>query len=122
MQISLVPAYKCPYCKALAHKEIENEQAAIFCVYCDIPMEKIIFKEEHKELKQAKSDCFEDCLNENIDCGNIEENYTEYVIFTDSDDDGQCESLKELYVKFSKSSLEEIVKSDSFPSQDDQLE
>ncbi|XP_074030275.1 uncharacterized protein isoform X2 [Leptinotarsa decemlineata] len=116
MPISIIPMYKCPHCKALGHKEVKKEQNNIFCVYCDIPMEKIIHKEEYEELKEAKSECFKDCLNENIEFDEIEENECEYVIFTDSedeeDDENQSERLRELYKQFSKSSLEEIVKSE----------
>ncbi|CAH1170360.1 unnamed protein product [Phaedon cochleariae] len=120
MPILIMPAYKCPYCKCLAHKQIEKEEYPIICQYCDIYMERIQMRDKDLEgkylnynvdkLEEFKSECFDDCLEESIDLVDIEENETQYVVFTDSDDDEvENTSIRKLYQEFSKTSLAELL-------------
>ncbi|KAJ8929896.1 hypothetical protein NQ314_017361 [Rhamnusium bicolor] len=128
MPIFLEPAYKCPFCKVLAHKEIEKEEDAIYCPYCDIPMEKRyvyeetctdsitsnVIKDYETNSEELKSICFEDCLKEDISFSDIEENSSDFIIFSDSEDESTEEEnmLRTLYVRLDKVSLEEVVKLD----------
>ncbi|XP_028143365.2 uncharacterized protein LOC114337138 isoform X1 [Diabrotica virgifera virgifera] len=114
MPIFVVAEYKCPYCKSLAHKQIEEEHSRIYCPYCDVLMERIVMADEQilekcrlfevETSKQKLDVCFADCLKEEIDVNEIEENDTEYIIFSDSDEESS-DSMKELYNEFSKAGI-----------------
>lgn len=123
MPIFLVPAYKCPFCKALAHKEIEKEEDVIFCTYCDIPMEKLYADEKMDEIankdyelkyNEVRSVCFDDCLKEDIGFSEVEENEREYIILSDNEDESieEQSKLRTLYTRLKDMSLEEIIKLD----------
>ncbi|KAJ8948712.1 hypothetical protein NQ318_017880 [Aromia moschata] len=126
MPILLVPVYKCPFCKVFAHEEIAKEEDVMMCPYCDVPMEKRDRNEIEECLKQAQKDynldseevksvCFDDCLKEDISFSDVEENTSEYVIFSDSEDESnEKESkLRTLYLRMRDMSLEDIIQCDS---------
>ncbi|KAJ8925213.1 hypothetical protein NQ315_001399 [Exocentrus adspersus] len=114
MPIFLVPGYKCPFCKALAHKEIEKQQDVFLCPYCDVPMEKLCTPQTSSALEDGErvtSTCFEDCLKEEVSFSDVEENENEYLVLSD-DEEEPGEKLKELYARFKSMSVEEVLRAD----------
>ncbi|KAJ8985117.1 hypothetical protein NQ317_012767 [Molorchus minor] len=118
MPIFLVPTYKCPFCKVLAHKEIEKEEDVIYCPYCDVPMEvrdvnENVLKDSREE--EVKSVCFDDCLKDDSGSSDIEENISDFVILSDSEDESNESGnrLRTLYARMADMSLEEIIRTES---------
>lgn len=118
MPLHLTPGYKCPFCKCVVSKEIAKEYFPIFCPYCDIPMRRRNFDKKYKKSNDdvlvttkiddiVTSECSSDCLKEDIHFSDIEENTTEYIVLTDSEDEEEG-SVKELYKKIMKISLSNL--------------
>ncbi|XP_018570513.1 uncharacterized protein LOC108910411 [Anoplophora glabripennis] len=129
MPIYLVTSYKCPFCKALAHKEVGKEEDVIFCPYCDVPMEQLYADEKTEEFvnkdyelksEEVRSVCFDDCLKEGLSFSDVEENEREYVVLSDSEDESSEDQnkLRTLYVRLKDVSLEDIVKLDNGEEQE----
>ncbi|KAL3275372.1 hypothetical protein HHI36_020139 [Cryptolaemus montrouzieri] len=108
MQIFLVPGFKCPLCKCVAHPEIAKETDVVICPYCDIPMDQIYSHEKVKnivsnanmklkdKLTFALKDSIPetpyvehpiDSITENISLEDIEDSQVEYLALTDSEDE-----------------------------------
>lgn len=122
MPIIMIPGYKCPLCKCLVHKEMDNEFPIMFCPYCDVRMNQRFFKNkfinefekapfQFKDLTRSAygfgdyvdvvSPCFDDCLEDtDVSIDSIEENEHDFVIFSDSDDENSinCDKLRNLYL------------------------
>ncbi|XP_057658637.1 uncharacterized protein LOC130895405 [Diorhabda carinulata] len=129
MPIFILFDYKCPHCKAVAHKSVEEEYSQIFCPYCDIAMEKFYFtndqlKKQFQQFelemsKERRSDCFKDCTQEDIQFEDIDDNATEYVILSDSEDETE-NTLKGIYEEFSKVKIHDDL-SESFQDEDEEV-
>ncbi|KAJ3661420.1 hypothetical protein Zmor_005815 [Zophobas morio] len=115
MPLHITPGYKCPFCKCVVSKDMDKEYYPIFCPYCDIPMKRRHFDKKYKKttddtLEVTKlddivtSDCNIDCLKEEIHFSDIEENTTDYVVLTDSEDE-RDDSVRELHYKIKKIAL-----------------
>lgn len=97
MPIYMVPGYKCPFCKSLVHKEMENELEDLVCVYCDVPLEKRFVSvenandidvnmEHNTESENVTSDCFGDCLPEDSIEEVVGDGCSDIVLLSDSED------------------------------------
>ncbi|CAG9862574.1 unnamed protein product [Phyllotreta striolata] len=121
MPVFIIPEYKCPYCKSTAHKNVEEELSEVVCPYCDVFMDKLHVNDDgikrncerfQRTLSELKlSDCFEDCLQETTSLEEIEDNTTDYVIF--SDDEEEIDTIRKLYERFSSIQVNELRQNDS---------
>lgn len=119
MQIVVVPSHKCPLCQCVAHKEMEEEITVFVCPYCDVPMDNIPVDLKESKAKnlyidcqgEIRSDCYEDCLVEDITFDDVEENEFEFVVFSDSEDENEedCDKLRTLYMSMAQCNLGDVT-------------